>query len=128
MLNTKNVALCVSVALTAWTGGLLFGLAATATVIDISEIINIVSHEKLHYILQLIKRKSRDLQKLLKYFNETTASAYLSYILIRFTCWRLAFVYSLIISRILFICVIILFISIIIPQTSWCHTIIVTVF
>ena len=52
----------------------LGGLAASAIVLDISEIIQFIDHNKSSSILQLIKWKSRDLQKLLRYFDKTTTS------------------------------------------------------
>ena len=52
----------------------LGGLAASAIVLDISEITQFIDHNKSSSILQLIKCKSRDLQKLLRYFDKTTTS------------------------------------------------------
>ena len=57
-----NVAPTVSVASTAVTGG----LAGTAGVFDILDIMQSLDHHKSSSISQLIKCKSRDLQKLLK--------------------------------------------------------------
>ena len=65
-----NIAPVVSVALLAG----LCGLTATSAVPDISEIIQFLDHDNSSYILQLNKEKSRDLQKLLKYFNGTKTS------------------------------------------------------
>ena len=42
------------------TGGLAFGLSATAAVLDISDIIQFFDHDKLSSISQLIKGKFRD--------------------------------------------------------------------
>ena len=52
------------------------GLGDTAGVLDISDIINYLDHDKSRAISQLVKGKSRDLRKLLKYFNGTTNSAF----------------------------------------------------
>ena len=46
-----------------------FELAVTEDVFDISEIAQFFDHDKSGSISQLTKGKSRDLQKLLKYFN-----------------------------------------------------------
>ena len=43
---------------------------AVGAVFDISDIIQFLDHDKSRSISQLIKNKSKDLQKLLKYFNE----------------------------------------------------------
>ena len=67
-------AVCVSAA--ARTGELAFWLASNAGVFDISDIRECFDHEKSSSISQLINGKLRDLQKLLKYFNETTTSAF----------------------------------------------------
>ena len=48
------------------------GLAATAAVINISYIIRSFYHDKLSSISRLIKGKSGDLQKLIKYFIRST--------------------------------------------------------
>ena len=53
---------------------LAFGLPATPGIIDIEDIIHCFDHEKSSYISQLIHGKSRNLQQLLKYFNETINS------------------------------------------------------
>ena len=45
-----------------------------AAVIDISDIIHAFDHAKAISVSQLINSKSRDLKKLLKYFNGTTTS------------------------------------------------------
>ena len=42
---------------------------AVQAVLDISDILQFLEHDKLSSISQLIKCKLRDLQKLLKYFN-----------------------------------------------------------
>ena len=70
-----NVALVVCIAGISWTGGLTSGLPGTVCVIDTSDIIHYFDHDKWSSILQLIKGKSRDLQKLLKYLNGRTTSA-----------------------------------------------------
>ena len=67
-----NVAPVVNVASLVGTGGLVSGLAATSGVLDISKITQFFDHGKPSSISQLIKGKSRVLQELLKYFNETT--------------------------------------------------------
>ena len=89
-------------------------------------------------ISYIINGKSRNLQKLLKYFNGTTTS--LSNILLLFGVLPISFVlyskdYLLffvaiypIISIIIFILTIIHFIPTIIPQASLCHRIIATIF
>ena len=59
---------------TAWTGVLEFGFPASGAVLDISDIIYFFVHLKSSSISQLIKCKSRNLQKLLKYFNRATTS------------------------------------------------------
>ena len=56
-------------------GRFALGLPAIAGVTDISDIIHSFDHGKSSSISQLINKKSRDLQKVLKYFNETTTSA-----------------------------------------------------
>ena len=71
MVNTRNVALSVSVASTAWAGGLACQLVATAAVIDISDITQFFYHDK-SSLTSLNKGKSTDLQKLLKYFSRTS--------------------------------------------------------
>ena len=48
------------------------GLAGTIALFNISEITHSSYHDKSSSVLQLIKRKSGDLQKLLKHFNGTT--------------------------------------------------------
>ena len=48
--------------------------ASTAAVLDTSDIKQFFAHLKSSSISQLIKDKSRDFQKLFKYFNGTTAS------------------------------------------------------
>ena len=52
----------------------LDGLAATAAVLDIPEITHFIYYGKPSSISQLIKGKSRGLQKLLKCFYETATS------------------------------------------------------
>ena len=54
--------------------GLPPGLAGTSGVLDISQITQSFNHDKSSSISQLIESKSRNLQKLLKYFNGTTTS------------------------------------------------------
>ena len=60
----------------AGTGGLAFGLAGTPGVLDVYEITQYLYHDKSSSVSQLINGKSRDFQKLLKYFNGTTTSAF----------------------------------------------------
>ena len=62
-----NVAIFVSIASLAGLGG----LAGTAAILDVSDIIHSFDHEKSSSVSQLIEWKSRNLQKLLKYFNGT---------------------------------------------------------
>ena len=50
------------------------GLQDILGVIDISDITHYLDQDKSSSISQLINGKLRDLQKLLKYFNETTTS------------------------------------------------------
>ena len=69
-VTTGTVAPVVCIA-TSCTGGLRTAL----NVLDISETTHLFDHEKSSSISQLINGKSRDLQKLLKCFNGTTASA-----------------------------------------------------
>ena len=71
-----NDALVVCVAAADWTGGLAFGLAANTSVLHFSEITQSFEHGKSSSVSQLIKGKSRGVQKLLKYFNETTTSVF----------------------------------------------------
>ena len=115
------------------------GLVGTAGGLDISNIMQYLDHDKSSSISQLIKSKSRGLQKLLKYFNRTTTSAsnillsfgVLSIIFVlyskKFTCCCFVVIYSIIICIIIFISRIIYLISIIIPQTSRRLRIIVTI-
>ena len=67
-----NVALFVVVA-TSYLTGLEF--ETTLHVLDTSDITQYFDHDKSSSISWLIKGKSRDLQKLLKYFNGTTTSS-----------------------------------------------------
>ena len=62
------------VAALAGTGGLVSGLPANGAVLDISDVMQFFEHDKSSCISQLIYGKWRDLQKLLKYSNETTTS------------------------------------------------------
>ena len=113
-------------------------LAATGSVCDILQITKSFNNDKWISVSQLSKAKSRDLQKLLSYFNWTTTSVsnlfkktksfscYFCFILKRFTSRCLAVVYS-IRNSIIFISSIIQFISVIILQTSWFHSIIPSV-
>ena len=68
-----NVAPAASDAAAAWTGGLAFGSAATAAVLDIWDIIQSSDPDKSSYSSQLIKGKSRDL-KIIQIW--TTASVF----------------------------------------------------
>ena len=121
----RNVVPVVCLAYLSGMGGLAFGLPGILGVIDISDIIHSFDHEKSSSVSQLINGKSRDFTKLFKYFNETKTSAsnilafslLICLILKIFTCYYFVVIY-LIISSIIFICIIIYFISIIIPQTS----------
>ena len=47
-------------------------VVAAEAVLDVPDFIEPLDHKKSSSISQLIKGKSRDLQELLKYFNETT--------------------------------------------------------
>ena len=71
MLFIWNIVLIVSVAVPACIGGLAPGLAATSGVLDLSDITQSFNHDESSSISQLIKGKSRHLQKLLKYHKET---------------------------------------------------------
>ena len=123
-----NVAISVSVAFVAVLGG----LPGTAGTFDLLETTLLFDHDKSSSISQLIKGKSRYLQKLLNNFcvysilNGWSFSRYLCLILNRSSCFCLFVFYSMI-SSIIFISSIIHFISIIIPQTSWFQRIIVTI-
>ena len=55
-----------NVASVARTGGSAPGLVGTSGVLDISDITQFLYHDKLSFISQLIKSKSRDLGKLLE--------------------------------------------------------------
>ena len=109
--------------------GLALGLPAILGAFDISDYKHSFDHDKSSSISQLINSKSRNHQKLLKYFNGTTTSA--SDILLlfgdlpiyfflyskEFICYCFV-VICLDTSSIIFNRIIIYFISIIIPQTS----------
>ena len=56
------------------TGGLVSGLAGIVSVIDNSNFIHSFDHDKSSSTSELINGKSKNLQKLLKYFNGTTNS------------------------------------------------------
>ena len=73
-LFVLNFVLFVFVASLAWTGGLAFGLEATAVVLYISDMIHSFDYDKSSSISQLIKDKLKNLQKFIKYFNGTTTS------------------------------------------------------
>ena len=66
------------------------GSPSALNVLDISDITQFFAHLKLSSISQLINGKSRDLQKLLKYFNGATTSA--SNILLLFSVLPIIFV------------------------------------
>ena len=85
-----NVAPVACIAATAGTSGLAHGLPAIPGVIDISVIILPFDHSRTSSASQLINGKSKDLQKLLKYFNGTTTSA--SNILLLFDVLPISFV------------------------------------
>ena len=55
-------------------GGLAVELAGASGVLDISEMAQLFVHDKSSSISQLFKCKSRDFEKLLKYFNGATSS------------------------------------------------------
>ena len=57
-----------------WIGGLAARLVSTSGLLNISDIIQFFDHDIWSSILQLLKDKSKDPYKLLKYFNGTTAS------------------------------------------------------
>ena len=65
---------CCSICFCCFSATGLGRLATTAAVLDISEIIHSFEYYESSSISQLIKGKSRNLQKLLKYFNGTTGS------------------------------------------------------
>ena len=64
----------VFVAAKSRTGGLASGLPATEVFLDFSKIIQFYVHLKSISISQLIKGKSSNFQKFLKYFKGTTTS------------------------------------------------------
>ena len=111
-------------------GGLAFGLAGTSEVLYISDIMLSFNHDKSISISDLVNGELRCLQKLLKYFNGTSSSAFnvllsfgmlpINFVLyskdILVMCYGSVVIYSIIIS--IFISIIIHFIFIIIPQTS----------
>ena len=68
----EHVALAVVVGKTWSVGRLAFGLAGTSRVLDISDIIQFLVHDKSSSVSQLVKGKSRNLRKLLKHANGTT--------------------------------------------------------
>ena len=74
MLSILNVASVVDVAGSVGVGVTASGVATTAAVIDISDIMRSFYQYKLSSISQFIKDKSRDLQKLLENFNRSTIS------------------------------------------------------
>ena len=103
-------------------------LAGTPGVLDISELTQSPDHDKSCSISQLIKGKSRDYQKLLNYFNETTTSVSdvlsllagvlpIIFVFYSLTCC-LVIIYPIFTSFIIFIRIFNYFISIIILQTS----------
>ena len=81
----RNVASVVCVVYTAGTGR----LAGNAGVVDILDVMKFPDHEKPSSISELSKGKSRDIQKLLKYFNGTTSSV--SNILLSFAVLHIMF-------------------------------------
>ena len=119
-------------------GGLAFGLAGTSEVLYISDIMLSFNHDKSISISDLVNGELRCLQKVLKYFNGTSSSAFnvllsfgmlpINFVLyskdILVICYGSVVIYSIIIS--IFISIIIHFIFILIPQTSWYYRIIVT--
>ena len=72
----RNIVLVVSTAATSRTGGLASVLTGTADITDIPDITHSLDHDKSSSISQLMTGKSRDLQKLLKYFKGTATSAF----------------------------------------------------
>ena len=100
-----NIVSVVCVAALVWAGGLAFGLADTAVALDISDITEFFGHDKTSSTSHLIKEKLRNLQKLFKYFNETTT--YVSNILLPAAVSP--FIFSLY-SKYLFVAVLLLFI------------------
>ena len=138
-----NVALVLSVSLvfcssrrcaTVW---LQVKLAAISVLFNISDIIQSFDHDKLSSISQLIKESSKINQIILmeqqllcfcvKCIIISWCSPYYFWIMFKiFTFCYLVVVQSTISNN--FISSIIRFISTIIPKTSWCHRIIVTIF
>ena len=74
MLFIWNVE-AVVIAGTCWAGGLGSGFPGILGIVDVWDVIHSFGYDKSSYISQLINGKSRDLQKLLEYFNGTTTSA-----------------------------------------------------
>ena len=70
---------CCSICFCCFSATGLGRLATTAAVLHISEIIHSFEYDESSSISQLIKGKSRNLQKLLKYFNGTTQALCLMY-------------------------------------------------
>ena len=70
-----NVILVVCIAATSPASGLASGNGGILGIIDISDIIHSFDHDKSISISQIVNGKSRDLQKLPKYYNGTTISA-----------------------------------------------------
>ena len=104
-LFTWNFASVVAVAATSETDGLAFLLLATLSVLDISDITQFFVHLKSSSISHLINGKSRDFQKLLKYFNGIATSA--SNILLSFDVLPIVFIFY---SKDLLVVVLLLFI------------------
>ena len=61
MIFVWDLALVVAGAALSWTGGLADRLLATGAVLDNSDVMQFVNHDKYSSISQLIKAKSRDL-------------------------------------------------------------------
>ena len=73
--KVTTVALVVCITGTYWTGRLASELRVILGITDISDIIHSFDNGKSSSISQLINGKSRDFQKLLKYFNGATTFA-----------------------------------------------------
>ena len=100
---------------------------------NISAITQLFTHLNSGSVTQLIKGKSRDLKKLLKYFNGRATSIIIGW---RTSCYvwliiKISTCCCLVVTYLTFTSIIShhhSFHSVIIPQSFWCHRIIVTVF
>ena len=124
-----NVALFVSVAATAEVSRFASRLFATASALNITDILPFLDNNKSSSTSQLIKGKSRVLKKLLKCFNGITTSLFNELLFtgvhpIIFVMYSkdllgiIFFIIYHIIIFIIFICIIVYLISIIIPRPS----------